>query len=42
MKEGKFFHPMQVKRILDRRAFYEGHYRYSGIDADRKHRCILD
>jgi len=41
-KEGKPFHAMQVKRILDRRAFYEGHYKYSGIDADGKHRRILD
>ena len=29
-KEGKPFHPMQIKRILDRRAFYEGCYSYSG------------
>lgn len=41
-KEGKRFYPMQVKRILDRRSFYEGCYRYSGIDADGKHRRILD
>lgn len=41
-KESKLFHPMQVKRILDRRAFYEGHYKYSGIDADGKYRRILD
>lgn len=40
-KEGKRFHAMQVKRILDRRAFYEGRYQYSGIDADEKHRSIL-
>jgi DNA invertase Pin-like site-specific DNA recombinase len=40
-KESKLFHSMQVKRILDRRAFYEGHYRYSGIDADGKHQAIL-
>ena len=25
-KEGKQFYPMQVKRILDRRAIYEGRY----------------
>ena len=40
-KEGKQFHAMQVKRILDRKAFYEGTYRYSGIDADGKHHPIL-
>lgn len=41
-KEGKLFHPMQVKRILDRRAFYEGIYRYSGVEAGGKHQRILD
>ena len=41
-KEGTRFHATQVKRILDRRAFYEGRYRYSGIDVDGKHRSILD
>ena len=41
-KESKPFHSMQVKRILDRQAFYEGHYKYSGIDADGNHRRILD
>jgi DNA invertase Pin-like site-specific DNA recombinase len=40
-KEGKQFHAMQVKRILDRKAFYEGTYRYSGINADGKHHPIL-
>lgn len=40
-KEGKQFHPMQVKRILDRKAFYEGCYRYSGIDAKGIHNAIL-
>ena len=40
-KESKLFYPMQVKRILDRQAFYEGHYEYSGIDADGKQPCIL-
>jgi site-specific DNA recombinase len=40
-KEGKLFHPMQVKRILDRRAVYEGRYKYSGIEADGKHSRIL-
>ncbi len=40
-KEGKPFHPMQVKRILDRRAFYEGVYSYSEIEAEGKHKAIL-
>jgi site-specific DNA recombinase len=40
-KEGKPFHSMQVKRILDRRAFYEGIYRYSGVEAEGQHQAIL-
>jgi DNA invertase Pin-like site-specific DNA recombinase len=40
-KEGKPFHPMQVKRILDRRTFYEGVYRYSKIEAEGQHKAIL-
>lgn len=40
-KEGKQFHPMQVKRILDRKAFYEGIYRYSGVEAEGQHQTIL-
>jgi site-specific DNA recombinase len=40
-KEGKPFHPMQVKRILDRQAFYEGTYRYSGVEVDGQHQAIL-
>ena len=40
-KEGKPFHPMQVKRILDRKAFYEGIYRYSGVEAEGQHQAIL-
>jgi DNA invertase Pin-like site-specific DNA recombinase len=40
-KEGKPFHAMQVKRILDRRALYEGNYRYAGVEADGQHRAIL-
>jgi hypothetical protein len=27
-KEDKQFHPMQVKRVLDRLGAYEGHYKY--------------
>lgn len=40
-KEGKPFHAMQVKRIFDRRALYEGIYSYSGVEADGKHMAIL-
>jgi DNA invertase Pin-like site-specific DNA recombinase len=40
-KEGRQFHPMQVKRILDRRAVYEGRYRYSGVEAEGQHEAIL-
>ena len=40
-KEEKPFHPMQVKRILDRKAFYEGIYRYSGVEVDGQHQAIL-
>ena len=40
-KEGKQFHPMQIKRILDRQAVYEGRYKYSGIDATGKHPHII-
>lgn len=40
-KEGKPFHPMQVKRILDRQALYEGNYKYSGIETTGKHPRII-
>ena len=40
-KEDKPFHAMQVKRILDRKAFYEGTYRYSGVEFDGQHQAIL-
>jgi len=40
-KEGKPFYPMQVKRILDRKAFYEGIYRYSGVEAEGQHKAII-
>lgn len=39
--QGKPFRKVQVKRILDRRDFYAGHYRYAGITAEGKHRAIL-
>lgn len=40
-KEGKPFYPMQVKRILDRKAFYEGIYSYSGVEAKGQHQNII-
>ncbi len=40
-KEDKAFHPMQVKRILDRKTFYEGTYRYSGVEVNGQHKTIL-
>ncbi len=40
-KEGKQFHPMQVKRILDRKSFYEGIYRYSGVESEGQHQNII-
>jgi DNA invertase Pin-like site-specific DNA recombinase len=36
-----FFYPITVKRILDRRRFYEGVYRYSDIEADGQHQQII-
>lgn len=39
--QNKAFHSMQIKRILDRRAFYEGQYQYSGITAVGKYKPIL-
>ena len=40
-KEGKPFHPMQVKRILDRRSLYEGRYKYRDVVAEGHHPVIL-
>lgn len=40
-KEGKPFYAMQVKRILDRKAFYQGNYNYSGVEAKGQHTAIL-
>ena len=37
-KHGKPFRAMQVKRIPDRRALYEGRFRYAGVEADGQHR----
>ncbi len=39
--QGKKFKPMQVKRILDRKEFYNGRYTYGGIDVKGKHKAIL-
>lgn len=39
--QGAVLRPVQVKRILDRRAFYEGQYRYAGIEAEGQHAALL-
>ncbi len=39
--EGGIFYPISVKRILDRRSFYEGLYSYAGIEADGQHAQII-
>lgn len=38
---GAEMHPVQVKRILDRRPFYAGEYRYAGITAEGQHTALL-
>ena len=35
-------HAMQVKRILDRRALYEGRYKYRDVEADGQHPAIIN
>jgi DNA invertase Pin-like site-specific DNA recombinase len=40
-QQGKRFTKVQVKRILDRKAFYEGLYLYGGIQADGLHQAII-
>lgn len=40
-KEGKQFRTTQVRRILDRRAVYEGCYKYSGVETEGQHEAIL-
>ncbi len=40
-KQGKLFTKVQVKRILDRKAFYSGVYRYGEIIANGTHEAIL-
>ncbi|MNG18145.1 Recombinase [compost metagenome] len=40
-ERGTMFTKVQVKRILDRKAFYEGKYRYGQIEADGLHQAII-
>lgn len=40
-QQGKLFTKVQVKRILDRRDFYKGIYRYGDIKAEGLHQAII-
>lgn len=40
-EQGMMFTKVQVKRILDRKAFYQGKYRYGQIEADGLHQAII-
>ncbi|WP_379140249.1 recombinase family protein [Paenibacillus sp. sgz500992] len=40
-QQGSLFTKVQVKRILDRRDFYSGIYRYGDIEAEGLHQAIL-
>jgi site-specific DNA recombinase len=40
-QQGKAFTKVQVKRILDRRAFYSGIYRYANIESIGLHQAII-
>ncbi|MEK4472948.1 recombinase family protein [Paenibacillus sp. FSL R7-0048] len=40
-EQGMKFTKVQVKRILDHKAFYQGTYRYGQIEADGLHQAIL-
>ncbi|MDQ8734831.1 recombinase family protein [Paenibacillus sp. LHD-38] len=40
-EQGKSFTKVQVKRILDRKSFYQGKYRYGQIEADGLHQAII-
>ncbi len=40
-QQGKLFTKVQVKRILDRRDFYQGTYRYGDIEAEGLHQAII-
>ncbi|MGE5633339.1 MAG: recombinase family protein [Caulobacteraceae bacterium] len=39
--KGARWQAMQVKRVLDKKDFYQGQYSYAGIQADGKHQPIL-
>ena len=39
--KNKSFTKVQVKRILDKKAFYSGIYSYSGIEAKGVHEAII-
>lgn len=40
-QQGKLFTKVQIKRILDRKSFYEGHYYYGNIQAEGLHQAII-
>lgn len=40
-QQGRLFTKVQIKRILDRRDFYSGMYRYGNIKAHGVHEAIL-
>ncbi|NIK70564.1 DNA invertase Pin-like site-specific DNA recombinase [Paenibacillus sp. BK720] len=40
-ERGTMFTKVQVKRILDRKTFYQGKYRYGQIEADGLHQAII-
>ena len=40
-KQNKSFTKVQVKRILDRKEFYQGLYRYGGIESIGQHQSII-
>ena len=40
-QQGMLFTKVQVKRILDRRNFYQGTYRYGNIEAEGLHQAII-
>lgn len=40
-QQGKSFTKVQVKRILDRKAFYSGMYRYASIESIGLHQAII-
>ncbi|GFN34151.1 hypothetical protein PCURB6_44110 [Paenibacillus curdlanolyticus] len=40
-QQGRLFTKVQIKRILDKRDFYSGTYRYGNIEAHGLHEAIL-